>query len=370
MIYQICITQECNLSCTYCFEKQKDYKEHITIKMLKENCDFIIKDSASRQERIIINISGGEPLIRFDLVKYIIEYLIDKISDIHFEISTNAMLISDEIVSYLNRNFISLYIGFDGIEKCQNRNRKTLLGEGSFSIVYPNLKRLFKRHDLQFENIVINMVISYNSVRSMYKNYVFLLKLSNYRNVSINPVYEEIWGEKYLILYRKELRKINKFYLKLLISKKGLFSLQITDKYVHKIIFNNTSYPPEQLCGAGNSSVAIMTDGTLLPCGDMIYSCKDYQELIIGSVQTGINKTTLKRFRHNIKYDLDCCDKCDFLHKCFFCPALNKRISKDKNIIPYQVCELNKIHVFESEYFITELYKKNSDIFRIKYGLD
>ena len=370
MIYQICITQECNFACVYCFEKQKNYKEHLTIEKIRENCDFIIRDSYTKQEKIIVNISGGEPLIRFDLVKYVIEYLVDKIKDIHFEISTNAMLLSDKIVTYLNKNNISLYIGFDGIAKSQNLNRKTVLLEDSFSIVYTNIKKLFERQDLHFESIILNMVISYNNVKNMYKNYNFLLKISNYNNVSINPVYEEIWNKKYLKLYRKGLRKINKLYLKLILLKNGVFSLQITDKYVHKIISNNKAYPSVELCGAGNTSVSIMTDGTLLPCGDMVYTCKDYEDLIIGSVKTGIDTNYLTKFRNNIKFDLECCNQCDFLYKCIFCPALNKRVTNDINIIPYQVCELNKIHILESEYFISKFYKKSRDIFKVKYGLD
>lgn len=371
MIYQFCITQECNLSCRYCFEKEKDYKSYLSKENAKEYCDFIIRDYGKKQESLIINITGGEPLIRFDLVQFIIEYLTNNIhsSNIHFEISTNAMLLTEKIISYLNKKNISLYIGFDGKKKSQNKNRKTVNHEDSYRFIYKNLKNLFEKKELYFENININMVVLPNNVKKMYKNFLFILKLSKYRDISINPVYEESWSSRYLKYFKKELRKINKIYLKVLFKKNKKFSFLLVDKQVGKIISNNKQIPSIDTCGAGKSLLSISIDGSLYPCGDMIYAMNNQNNYVIGNTKNGVNENLIKNFRCSIKYKLECCKECDFIYKCNFCPVINKRVLNDFNEIPYQVCELNKVIIVETESFIDKFYKRDRELFNYKYSI-
>jgi uncharacterized protein len=375
MTYQICITQECNLDCCYCFEKKKNRKDFMDNDAAIQCCDFILsKHIKDTKGALHINISGGEPLVRFDTVKLIIDYITGKaqkldIPEVHFEISSNATLLTQERIDFLNKGTISLFIGTDGLRESQDKNRKFVNGADSYPVVTKNLSNLFGQNKLDFKKVILNMVVTPNNVKNMYDNCLYLYNISHGGTVSINIANEQDWDSHGCECLRGELRKLGGFYLNVLTKINNAYDLSIFDRQAHVTIGNNSDINPECNCGTGVGALAILTNGDFYPCTSFSYAENSGDDLVIGNVSSGIDETALLNFRNKIAIDLNDCSGCDFLKKCFYyCPADNFRITGSMAEIPRSICELNKVVIAETDLFLASLYQTDSSLFWKKYG--
>lgn len=376
MNYQISITQKCNLNCTYCYEKNKNYHEYMDHERIQQVCDFILNDYIRRKEKdhyLGINITGGEPLLHLDSVKFILSYFdeqekIHEGLNVHFEISTNGTLFNDNVIELLNKRNVSLFIGIDGMAKSQNLSRKTVTSKGTFDIVKFKINKIVNLDAINFENIILNMVVTPQNVKYMFKNYRFLYDLSKGKEISINPALEEQWNLKEIKKYQKELRKVNKKYYKILEKKQGDFAFLLTDKQANIILADNQNVFSMTDCGACRDSLTITTRGEIIPCGGFLYAYKDVGCLKIGTIEKPIDETKINDFRDCIRFELSTCKDCQFLHKCvYFCPANNFKTTGDMNKTSFAICEINKATIIETERFLNYFYKHNKQLLVQKY---
>lgn len=165
MVFQV--TQMCNLKCGYCPHAQDDnsrMRKHANVRMSKEmalkGIDFLADHS---EEKNVIDISffGGEPLIEFDLIKETVLYAEEKLGDkqITFNISTNAILLTEEKINFLSKHKFSISISMDGPKNIHDKNRKDWSGNGSFQRVYENFLRLKKKVRNTESKIIISAVL-------------------------------------------------------------------------------------------------------------------------------------------------------------------------------------------------------------------
>lgn len=160
------LTQKCNLRCKYCIynEYNEDYRTFspadMSWEILREGLDYIANHSG---ERVIIGFYGGEPLIKFNLIKKAIEYYeqINRNKEVVYTITTNLTLMTDEIASYLvSVKNMKIVCSFDGPEDIQNKFRVFEGDLGSFNKALNGLKLLAKCYkENNKEGLAINMVI-------------------------------------------------------------------------------------------------------------------------------------------------------------------------------------------------------------------
>lgn len=165
MVFQV--TQMCNLKCSYCPHAQEDnsrMRKHANVRMTKEmafkGIDFLAAHS-SEKEMIDISFFGGEPLIEFDLIKEIVLYAERKLHDkqITFNISTNALLLSEECIDFFAKHRFCVSISMDGPCDIHDKNRKSWNGKGSFHRVYHNFLKLEKAVKNTDSKIIISAVL-------------------------------------------------------------------------------------------------------------------------------------------------------------------------------------------------------------------
>lgn len=205
------LTQSCNLRCKYCLYSGEipDFRPHNTsimdFEVAKASIDYYFNLLRSplrtkKYGRVFINLYGGEPLLNFGLLKKIVEYVKNqKLKEsplkehLHFTITTNGLLLTDEIVTYLVENEILLAVSLDGPEKEHDKNRVLSNGEGSFRKIWKNLTKLKKNHKRFFESSV-----------------VFLLTLNpNHDVVAIGEFFQKFLGERHDRLKVSMLRSEN-----------------------------------------------------------------------------------------------------------------------------------------------------------------
>ncbi|MGL5713565.1 MAG: radical SAM protein [Paraclostridium sp.] len=170
------MTEKCNLRCKYCIyhEEQGGFrtfgKEDITFDVIKKAIDLL---AISSEKEVYVSFYGGEPLLKFDLIKQSIEYCKEKLvgKKIHHNMTTNATLITKEIADYLSSidNYFTT-ISLDGPELIHNRNRVFVDGTGSFEKVMKGLENLVRAEGKRAsERISFNIVLDDRSEENFEK---------------------------------------------------------------------------------------------------------------------------------------------------------------------------------------------------------
>jgi uncharacterized protein len=142
------LTGRCNLRCGYCIYNEgcnlnRDFNQSdMSIDVAKAAVDYANKHS---KEKVAVTFYGGEPLLKFDLLKWVIEYSLQTLGqkELTFSLTTNLTLVTPQIAEYLaSIPGLSVVCSFDGPEYVQNSYRKYINGLGSFSEAYRGLKLL------------------------------------------------------------------------------------------------------------------------------------------------------------------------------------------------------------------------------------
>lgn len=154
------VTQRCNFACRYCHKRHVESarfdneQSDMSFDIAKRSVDFFINHSQD-SEFINIYFYGGEPLLKYELIKQVVEYVICRIhtKEINFHITTNASLLSDDIVRFFVKYKFKVSISLDGDSERQNWARKFANGKPTFDIVWKNAEPLLSNYKYSAENI-------------------------------------------------------------------------------------------------------------------------------------------------------------------------------------------------------------------------
>ena len=142
------IAHTCNLNCEYCFASQGKYhgeRAMMSLEVGKRALDFLIENSGSRKN-LEVDFFGGEPLMNFDVVKGMVEYArsIEKEhnKNFRFTLTTNGMLIDDDVIEFANREMSNVVLSLDGRKEVHDRFRVDYAGNGSWEKIVPKFKKL------------------------------------------------------------------------------------------------------------------------------------------------------------------------------------------------------------------------------------
>lgn len=142
------VTSGCNLSCTYCYKADLTSLKNsgqMTFEIAKDAIDMFYKESPYLKE-YSITFFGGEPLSNLPLIKQIIAYANDffesKGLKIGYSMTSNATLLTDEVIRYLHESKVDLTISIDGPESLHNKTRVYENGKGSYEKVAKNVAKL------------------------------------------------------------------------------------------------------------------------------------------------------------------------------------------------------------------------------------
>ena len=140
----------CNLNCAYCFASQGRFhgeRALMSYEVGKQALDFLVRNSGSRHN-LEVDFFGGEPLMNFDVVKRLVAYArsIEKDADknFRFTLTTNGMLIDDEVIDFANREMSNVVLSLDGRKEIHDRYRVDYAGRGSWDTVVPKFQKLVR----------------------------------------------------------------------------------------------------------------------------------------------------------------------------------------------------------------------------------
>ncbi len=142
------IAHSCNLNCSYCFASQGKYNGERAIMSYEIGCkalDFLIEHSGSRHN-LEVDFFGGEPLMNFDVVKRLVKYAREREKKcgkhFRFTLTTNGMLIDDDVIDFANRECDNVVLSLDGRKEVHDRFRVDYNGRGSWEKIVPKFQKL------------------------------------------------------------------------------------------------------------------------------------------------------------------------------------------------------------------------------------
>ena len=142
------IAHTCNLNCSYCFASQGKYHGERAImpfEVGKQALDYLVANSGSRRN-LEVDFFGGEPLMNFQVVKDLVAYArsIEKEAgkNFRFTLTTNGLLIDDDVIDFANRECSNVVLSLDGRQEVHDRYRVDYAGNGSWSKIVPKFQKL------------------------------------------------------------------------------------------------------------------------------------------------------------------------------------------------------------------------------------
>ena len=287
------VAHTCNLNCSYCFASQGKYQGDraiMSFEVGKRAFDFLIENSGTRRN-LEVDFFGGEPLMNWDVVKQLVAYArsIEKEhnKNFRFTLTTNGLLIDDEVIDFLNKEMSNVVLSLDGRRDVHDLFRKDYAGNGSYDKIVPKFKKLVEARG--GKDYYVRGTFTHNNVD--FTNDILHMADLGFTELSMEPVVcaptdpcaltdedmPKIF-EQYEILAKEMLKRKKEgrpftFYHYMLDLKNG--------PCIYKRITG---------CGSGTEYMAVTPWGELFPChqfvGDSKYS--------LGNIYDGVTNTEIQ----------------------------------------------------------------------------
>ena len=287
------VAHTCNLNCSYCFASQGRYQGDralMSFEVGKRAMDFLIENSGTRRN-LEVDFFGGEPLMNFDMVKKLVAYCREQ-EKIHnknfrFTMTTNGMLIDDDVIDFCNKECHNVVLSLDGRKEVNDRFRKDYAGHGSYDTIVPKFQEFVKkRGDKNYY-----MRGTYTHYNTDFTNDIFHMADLGFTELSMEPVVSKpgdpsalteedlpILKEQYEILAKEMIKRDRE-------GRGFTFYHYMIDLTGGPCIYKRISG-----CGSGTEYMAVTPWGDLYPChqfvGDPAYK--------LGNVWDGVTNTALR----------------------------------------------------------------------------
>lgn len=341
------IAHDCNLRCKYCFADEGEYRgkrEIMSPEVAKKAIDFVIKHSGPRKN-IEVDLFGGEPLMAFETVKQVVEYAkeVQKIhgKNIRFTMTTNATLLNDEIMKYIDENMGNIVLSIDGRKSVNDKVRVRADGSGSFDSILPKIKKMVSMRDKNKQYYARGTFTHENL--DFFEDIKFLAD-EGFKEISVEPVV--LPKEHPLALKEEDLPVIFEQYDKLY---EDMLERRKSGKEFKFYHFNidlqggPCIYKRISGCGAGHEYVAITPSGDVYPCHQFVGN----EKFKMGNIfEDDLDMSISEKFKNAHIYNKEECKKCWARYFCSGgCQANNYNFNGDI-LKPYHLgCEMQKKRV-------------------------
>ena len=304
------IAHDCNLACKYCFAEEGEYhgrRALMSFEVGKKALDFLIANSGNRRN-LEVDFFGGEPLMNWQVVKDLVAYgrEQEKIHNKHFRftVTTNGVLLNDEIQEFVNKEMDNVVLSLDGRKEINDQMRPFRNGTGSYDLIVPKFQKLAESRNQ--EKYYIRGTFTRNNLD--FSNDIMHFADLGFKQMSIEPVVGDE-SDPYAIR-EEDLPKIMEEYDKL---AKMMIEREKEGKgfnFFHFMIdLNGGPCVAKRLsgCGSGTEYLAVTPWGDLYPCHQFV----GQEEFLMGNVDDGIVKPEIADdFRSCNVYSKDKCRNC------------------------------------------------------------
>ena len=184
------IAHDCNLACRYCFAEEGEYhgrRALMSFEVGKKALDFLIANSGSRRN-LEVDFFGGEPLMNWDVVKELVRYGREQ-EKLHnkkfrFTLTTNGVLLNDEVMEFCNREMSNVVLSVDGRKEVHDYMRPFRKGAGSYDLIMPKFIKFAESRNQ--ENYYVRGTFTHHNL-DFSKDVLHLADLG-FKQISVEPV--------------------------------------------------------------------------------------------------------------------------------------------------------------------------------------
>lgn len=361
------VTQDCQLSCKYCYQVGKNKKNRMSFAVAKKAIDFILSAENNFTENAVVwDFIGGEPFLEIDLLDKICDYIkIQLYSHNHhwfnnyrFNITTNGINYhTKKVQNFIKKNHTHLSIGItiDGTKRKHDLNRIWKDGSrkiGSYNHVVKNVPLWIS----QFPFDGTKVTISSADIPFICESVLHLFSLGIHQ-VNINCVFENTWKNGDEIKFEKQLIALADKIIDGNLFKDYHCSF-FSEKIGKPLQFNDN----QNWCGAGKM-LAMDAIGNFYPCLRFAaYSLRDKKPIIIGNIHDGIDQNKLRPFLtldRTTQSPQKCID-CEVASGCAWCQGENYDAAETDTIYERStaICKMHKARVRANNYYWNKLFRK------------
>lgn len=304
------IAHDCNLACRYCFAEEGEYhgrRAIMSYEVGKKALDFLVANSGNRTN-LEVDFFGGEPLMNWEVVKQLVAYGCSLEEEHHkkfrFTITTNGVLLNDEILEFVNKEMGNMVLSIDGRKEVHDRMRPHRGGQGSYDEIVPKFKKAAESRG-QMNYYVRGTYTHYNT--DFAKDVLHLADLG-FKQISVEPVvapetedyaireedlpqllaqYDELAEE--MIKRRKEGNGFNFFHFMIDLEGGPCVAKRLSG------------------CGSGTEYLAVTPWGDLYPCHQFVGN----EDFLMGNVDEGVLRTDIRdEFKQCNVYAKEKCKDC------------------------------------------------------------
>jgi len=304
------IAHDCNLACRYCFAEEGEYhgrRAVMSYEVGKAALDFLIRNSGNRRN-LEVDFFGGEPLMNFEVVKKLVSYGREQ-EKIHnknfrFTLTTNGVLLNDEIMEFANREMANVVLSIDGRKEVNDRMRPFRNGTGSYDLIVPKFRKFADSRNQ--EKYYVRGTFTHNNLD--FSEDVLHLADLGFQQISVEPVVAAP-TESYA-LQEGDLPRLFEEYdrlaRELIRRKKENRGFQ----FFHFMIdLEGGPCVAKRLsgCGSGTEYLAVTPWGDFYPCHQFVGN----EAFLMGNVTEGVKNLSLqKEFKGCNVYAKEKCRNC------------------------------------------------------------
>ncbi len=340
------IAHDCNLACKYCFAEEGEYhggRALMSYEVGKKALDFLIANSGNRVN-LEVDFFGGEPLMNFDVVKDLVAYGRGKEKEFNkkfrFTLTTNGMLLTDEVMEFANKEMANVVLSIDGRKEVHDFMRPTRNGKGSYDLIIDKFKKMAEMRN-QTNYYVRGTFTHYNLDFS--KDVLHLADMG-FKQISAEPVVAP--DDMDYAIREEDLPKLFEEYDALAREMVKREKEGNGFNFFHFMIDMTGGpclYKRLSGCGSGTEYLAVTPWGDLYPCHQFV----GMEQFKLGNVDTGIEKTDIvDEFKLCNVYAKDKCKDCFARFYCSGGCAANSYNFHGNLLDAYDIgCELERKRV-------------------------
>lgn len=286
------IAHDCNLGCKYCFAEEGEYhgrRALMSFEVGKKALDFLVANSGNRMN-LEVDFFGGEPLMNWKVVKELVHYG-RSLEEPHnkkfrFTLTTNGMLLNDEIIEFANREMANIVLSIDGRKEVNDLMRPRRGGQGSYDTIVPKFQKVAESR--KQTNYYVRGTFTRNNLD--FAEDVKHLADLGFSQISVEPVVAK--PEESYALQKEDIPGLLKEYDRLSLE---LLKRQKEGRGVNFFHFmidlKGGPCVAKRLsgCGSGTEYLAVTPWGDFYPCHQFV----GQEEFLMGNVEEGIKRTDL-----------------------------------------------------------------------------
>ena len=316
----LCLTEQCNLRCSYCYYKETQGSRHAV--MDDTTLEQAIRIGLERtlafgQKRLVVTFFGGEPLLRKRAIYNAVGFAKGLVAEamergrascdfrLDFVINTNGTLFDEQFLDFCEKEKFNIFLSLDGPEHHQDIARRTVNGNGSFKDIEKNIPRLVKLGATALSTITrahINTLAE--SIQWQHAQ--------GFQSIATAVDFDGKWTGEDFERLGEQYRQMAKYWLECRRAGDKFFLGTVQDKIKLLLLGNRYRH---YSCHVYDGNIGVATNGNIFPCSRFITSKKNAPYLQ-GNVFTGFDEKACAEMRAFLESDKAECEGCDIRYRC------------------------------------------------------